>query len=94
VSRVAHVSEVIPGLVDQWLDARIVVKAAERAAHPDLADVFGRTWTWVAGELYRHDSMTWTRDMVLSVKLRGPSQDALANANYTWCDRCREVAQP
>jgi hypothetical protein len=94
VSRVSHVSEVVPDLLDQWLVARADMHEIERAEHPDLTDVFRRSWRWLAGDLYRHDSMVWTRDMVLSPNLRGPSRYAMENPNYRWCARCREVARP
>jgi hypothetical protein len=94
MSRVSHISEVMPDLIDEWRVARAALRETSKADHPDLTDVFGRVWTWVAGDLYRHDSMAWTSEMVKSPNLRGPSQDALTNPNYTWCGRCREVAQP
>jgi hypothetical protein len=94
MSRVVHVSEVVPVLLDQWLDVRAETREVEQATRPDLTDVFGRAWRWLAGDLYRHDSLVWTRDMVRSSSLRGPSRDALANPNYQWCARCREVARP
>ncbi|WP_285554843.1 hypothetical protein [Actinoplanes regularis] len=81
-------------LVAQWPAAQQGLREVEKALHPDLTDVFGRTWTWVAGDLYRHDSMTWTKTMVLSPKLRGPSTDALNNPGSEWCARCREVGRP
>jgi hypothetical protein len=94
MNRVSHVSELVPALVDLWLAARAELHEIERAEHPDLTDVFGRPWRWLAGDLYRHDTMVWTRDMVLSPSLRGPSRYALDNLNYQWCARCREVARP
>lgn len=94
MSKVSHISEVMGPLVDGWAAARTEQHEIARAGHPDLTDVLGRVWTWVGGDLYRHDSMAWTKGMVTSPRVSGPSQDALANANYTWCDRCRELARP
>lgn len=93
MSEVAHFSKVMTDLVDDWTALRQELKERVREAHPDLTDVLGRTWAWVGGELYRHDSLTWTASMVASEHLRGPSQDALRNPNYEWCDRCKELAQ-
>jgi hypothetical protein len=86
---VSHISEVMADLVRTW--GATAVKEA-KAAHPNLADMFGRTWVWIGGDLYRHDSMTWTKGMVESPHLRGPSQDALTNPNYTWCEQCKAIA--
>jgi hypothetical protein len=93
MSGTSHISEVMAGLVGEWQASRESLRETERGAHPDLTDVFGRVWTWISGDLYQHDSMTWTSAMVGSPSLRGPSSDALASPNYTWCTRCREVAQ-
>lgn len=81
-------------LIADWNAARALIRRNEEAAHPDVVDVLGRTWTWKDGDLYRHDSMCWPLSMVTDPRVGWPSRNALDNPNYQWCEICKTGASP
>lgn len=76
-------------LVADWTEARRELAELERAEHPDITDRYGRVWTWLAGELYRHDeTLAFPKAMIDGARL--PSPDLANNPNYSkLCATCR-----
>jgi hypothetical protein len=76
-------------LVREWQTARAALAEVERAEHPDVVDRFGRVWSWVSGDLYRHDCLAWTLDMVHDRHCGLPPAKLADNPNYTsLCSIC------
>lgn len=82
--------DVIGPMLAEWQAARTALRAIEEAEHPDVTDALGRVWTWVNGDLYRHDSMAWPLSHVLNPAVRWPRADVLDNPNYALCQACRD----
>jgi hypothetical protein len=81
--------EPVRALVDRWLAARAALRALDEAGHPDLTDGYGRTWTWLDHDLYRHDQMAWPREEIESGRFGLPGPKVRANPNYDLCPICR-----
>ena len=81
---------VVRGMLAEWQALRAELRAIEEAEHPAFTDRFGRTWTWMSGDCWRHDdTLAMPRDMV--ERLRGlPRERLRSNPNY-WklCEICR-----
>jgi xanthine/CO dehydrogenase XdhC/CoxF family maturation factor len=75
-------------LIDEWREARRELAEMERAEHPDIVDHHGRAWTWVSGDLYRHDSMAWTERMVRDGRHGLPEARLADNPNSRLCEIC------
>ena len=70
------------GLVRHWLTARAALAELERAEHPDVVDRYGRAWSWVSGDLYRHDCLAWPLDDIEGGKFGLPPARLADNPNY------------
>lgn len=79
----------VAALIVRWQEARRSLRALEQAEHPDVTDALGRIWTWLDGDLYRHDDMALPLTSITDEAIRRPTQRALANPNYWWCSICR-----
>lgn len=76
-------------MINDWHAARRALRAAEAAEHPDRTDILGRTWTWISGDLYRHDGMAWPLASVVSERVHWPRPDLIDHPGYSWCGTCR-----
>lgn len=77
----------ITSVIDEWRTARADLAAIERAEHPDIVDHHGRVWVWESGDLYVHDSLAWTGQMIRAP--HGLPYARLAdNPNYKLCEIC------
>ena len=56
----------------------------------EIIDMYGRTWSWWKGGLYRHDQMAWTRDMIERTDMTLPSVALRDNPNYHLCSICTQ----
>lgn len=74
--------------IAEWQGLRADLAAVEAAEHPDITDHHGRTWTWIGGDLYRHDNMSWPLKFVTDGQHGLPSESALTNPNYDPCVIC------
>lgn len=83
---------VMSGLIREWIDVRARLAALEAAEHPDIADRFGRVWTWRKGDLYVHDStLAFPEDWVRDPEIELPHPRLADNPNYSrLCDICRQ----
>ncbi|MFG3715815.1 hypothetical protein [Micromonospora sp. NPDC047730] len=81
---------VIGPMLAEWRSLRADLRAMEEAEHPDVTDALGRVWTWVSGDLYRHDSMAWPLAHVLNPAVGWSRAGLLDNPNYRFCGVCRE----
>lgn len=82
----------MPDLIAQWQHGREALRVIAEAEHPPIVDPHGRTWTWVAGNLYRHDDALCVPEHYIATA--GIPGQALvdSNANYSnLCDICRGV---
>jgi hypothetical protein len=82
------IHQIVSGMVDEWKQLRTELQDVEQSEHPDIVDCLGRLWTWVDKDLYRHDNMATTRNIIESTGLRFPQPKILDNPNYTWCNHC------
>lgn len=57
-----------------------------------VTDHHGRSWERIGRNLYRHDSLAWTLEMIQDTTHGLPSPEALANPNYELCAICRAGA--
>jgi hypothetical protein len=82
--------QIPPGarLVAEWQQARAELRAIEEAEHPPVTDRFGRVWTWKDRDLYVHDQMAWTPQMIERGGL--PSAVLAGNPNYDLCAICTQ----
>ena len=79
----------MPGAkIQEWQGLRAELAAVEAAEHPDITDHHGRTWTWVGGDLYRHDDLAWPLAFIADGQHGLPSEAALTNPNYDHCIIC------
>jgi hypothetical protein len=79
-------------LIDEWQALRQELRAMEVAEHPDITDALGRVWKWKDGDLYTHDSIASPKAFVTRPKMSLPTQAALENPNYQWCEICKTPA--
>ena len=75
----------VPDLMRELQASLAEFQAAKAAAHPDITDALGRVWVWWKGDLYLHDNMAWTADMITRPEVGLPSDAVMLNPNYTWC---------
>ena len=83
-------NQVVCDLVDEWSALRIVLREAEAAEHPDVTDKFGRAWTWISGDLYRHCQLAWPLVFITSEKTGLPRPQLRDNPNYSLCVICTQ----
>jgi len=79
-------TEIVGNLLADWQATRLALRAIERAEQPDIADQFGRVWTWKDKDLYRHCGIVVPVRWIGSFGL--PLQAALDNPNYDLCEIC------
>jgi hypothetical protein len=80
------------GLLDRWLESRAVLRLLDEAEHPDIVDKYGRVWTWMDGEVYRHEGMAWPKWAFDDPDSYGlPSPELANNPNYQLCEICRQA---
>lgn len=84
-------SNPVARVMDEWVALRQVMAEQDAADHPDILDRFDRVWSWVSGDLYRHDdTLAHTRMMIDHPDVGLPSPLLADNPNYAGlCDICR-----
>lgn len=76
-------------MIAEWQALRSEISEAERAEHPDVVDHHGRSWSWIAGDLYQHCGMAWPLHSIQNPRHGLPSESVRNNPNYDLCDICK-----
>ena len=82
--------DAVSSLIDEWQQLRAEMRAIEVAEHPPITDKYGRVWTWKDRDLYVHDQLAFTADMVRSERVGLPKAMLRDSPNYRLCGICTQ----